>query len=252
MSEAIVLGFGHKARRGKDTAINAIIEKYGTTYPIARVGFSDLLKVEVTQAANMAGGMLGLFTTLPKIAMQQTGRPLPIWVKYDPCPDMTDPLCPLGKQRSLLQWWGTDFRRHLDPFHWTKLMKTRLSTVDAKFILIGDMRFMNEVAYIKAAGGFTVRMDRTGFSDSPLITSNAATHVSECELDDCRYDYVIEAADGDVDEVKKCALWVFDDILSHLRGDAAMVPVKEELWHIATPEGTTEVPSKGVTYVEAS
>jgi len=106
---------------------------------------------------------------------------------------MTDPLCPYGKQRTLLQWWGTEFRRAQDPDYWVKKTMARISEENPEVALISDLRFPNEVEGIRAAGGYVVRVDRVGY------VSDVPEHVSEKALDgmsEMDWDYVIKAPDG--------------------------------------------------------
>lgn len=236
MNKTVVIGFGHKARRGKDTAVSAIIEKYGQQFDIRRYAFADALKTEVNEAAKSANGMLGLFTLLPAIAKQQTGKPLPEWVTYDKDAPMDDPLCPLGKQRALLQWWGTEFRRDRDPYYWVKKLRSRIEAEQPQFALISDLRFMNEAIFIASMYGVSVRVERTGYSS--IVTE---AHQSEHELDNFNYDCVIEAGDGDLEEVKKCANYVFEEVLARVQGTTVFTPEEKEVWHVATPEGTETV-----------
>lgn len=209
----LIIGLGYKARRGKDTAARAIIEARGKQFDIRRYAFADALKREVNTAAETAGGMLALFTQLAT-----HGAPLPNgatlqfpeWVGYDRNADMTDPLCPLGKQRKLLQWWGTDYRRNrCDRFYWVRRLKEQLELEQPQVALLTDLRFQNEFLWVKANGGFTVRVDRAGFTD---LSSEG--HTSEHELDGVTFDFNIEVADGSVDELKSDSVTVFDMILN--------------------------------------
>jgi len=213
---ALTVGFGHKARRGKDTAVQAIIEARGDQYVICRYAFADALKREVNAAAEDAGGMLALFTKLATV-----GAPLPKggtlllpeWVKYDPSPDMTDPLCPLGKQRTLLQWWGSDYRRNAcDKFYWVKAIKDTVERENPQVVLVPDMRFQNEFLWVKANNGFTVQLERKGFA----ALSTNPTHHSENELNGAPYDYTIVVPEGDLAILRLDAVGVFDLIVASL------------------------------------
>jgi len=182
----LIIGFGHKARHGKDEAVKALVSLCGCPTPcIRRYGFADALKREVTEAAETVGDMWEFMVALDPL--------LPSWVKYDSNPDMTDPLCPLGKQRTLLQWWGTEYRRAQDPDYWVKKTMARISEENPEVALISDLRFPNEVEGIRAAGGYVVRVDRVGY------VSDVPEHVSERALDgmsEMDWDYVIKAPDG--------------------------------------------------------
>src|SRR5205814_2051130 len=110
------IGFGYKARSGKNTCVTEIIKQRGGKYDVHEYSFAQALKREVNSAAANAGGMPELFK---QGGVYDPGYPemikFPSWVKYDPSAPADDPLCPLSKQRTLLQWWGTDYRRNQSP-----------------------------------------------------------------------------------------------------------------------------------------
>jgi hypothetical protein len=204
----LILGIGYKARQGKGTAAQAIIDSQKAELDIRGYGFGDALKREVNAAAVEAGGMFALFNELAL-----TGAPLPggqrikipDWVKYEPEPDMTDPLSPLGKHRTLLQWWGSEYRRAQDSFYWVKAMRDTLKAEMPQVAVISDMRFKNEMLWVKANQGFTIKVSRLGFNDF----STNPSHHSESELDNAPFDFEIQHSEGDVGELEKCAVEVF-------------------------------------------
>jgi hypothetical protein len=176
--DTYIIAFGHRARSGKDTAIAEIIKRRGkkTTIidpgywfvegqDIRRYGFGDELKREVTQAALSAGGMRQLFGTWEFYQGNKNGADyfieLPEWVRnsYEERPDMTDPLCPFGKQRGLLQWWGTELRRNFDADYWVNKLSKRIEKEKPAIALINDLRFPNEMRWVKQSGGETIRVD---------------------------------------------------------------------------------------------
>lgn len=214
---ALPIAFGYQMRSGKDQAVKFIIEERGAKYDVRRYGFADALKEEVNTAALAAGGMHELFVQLRKDGVsQQNGgsMSLPEWVTYDPNPDMTDPFSPLGKQRKLLQWWGTEFRRLQDPYYWIKKLEERLEKEQPAIALIPDLHFMSEISWINSNRGFTIRVDRLGYER----TENTA-HQSEEELSwlgEGDWHYIIQSQDGDLDELRRSATFVFDHIVELL------------------------------------
>jgi len=221
----LIVGLGHKARRGKDTATQAIIDAYGAQHDIRRFAFGDALKHEVNAAALQAGGMFNLFQelTLHGAPLPNGKRlTLPDWVKYEANPVLDDPLCPLGKQRTLLQWWGSEYRRNAcDKFYWVKALKAVLEVEQPTVALVPDVRFLNEYAWIKANGGFTIRCERTGFPD---LETNS-NHHSEHELDAVIFDYTITVNEGEVDVLKADAVTVFNMIVHSLTMQEETEPV---------------------------
>lgn len=216
----LIIGFGHKARNGKDEAIKAIIAA-NPTRDIRRYGFGDALKREVNEAAVAAGGMEKLFPVcvpdlLPILEIIEPGARYMTTVSptrkfemisYDPNPDMSDPLCPYGKQRALLQWWGTEFRRAQDPDYWVKKTMDRIASDRPEVALICDLRFPNEMAGINGVGGYCVRVSRLGYK------SDVPEHISEHALDDVDrmdWDHVIEVPDGNLEQLQEEAVNAFE------------------------------------------
>jgi hypothetical protein len=190
--DSVLYGFGFRMRSGKDTAIAAILQENERrktlgypeyqAYDMRRYGFGDAVKAEVNQAVDSFPPPRDIRLLWDKDYWLVNGRgdfvQLPPWVKYDPNPDMTDPLCPYGKQRLLLQWWGTEFRRHVNPDYWVTKLKQRLEKDKPQIALINDLRFPNEFAFVKSLGE-VVRVDRPA-----LPPIDASTHCSECALAD--------------------------------------------------------------------
>lgn len=191
-SGKLILGIGGKARSGKDTSCQAIIDTYGASYKIERLAFGDALKEEVNQ--------LDQFETCAKYR-----------VPFDFSPDMTDPLCQtkFGKQRALLQFWG-QHRREQNSFYWVVNAQERAAQSEAEILIIPDMRYRNEAYWVKAEGGFTLKISRLGFQ---VLTGAAADHISEHDLDEYKFDYEIDVFDGQVESLRKDALVVFEHIL---------------------------------------
>ena len=168
--DSIIIGFGYKATSGKDTAVAEIIKQRGlldpmaTTlggtqerYDIRRYAFADALKREVAEATRTAGGLETLINNM---------RPqLPDWVQYEPGAE---------KPRTLLQWWGGDFRRGQDKNYWVRQVAQQIELEKPQFALLSDMRYLNEFSFCKEYGE-VVKVERLGIPQG--------THSSETELD---------------------------------------------------------------------
>ncbi len=214
----LILGFGYKARTGKDSAANAIINARGGMMDIRKYSFASALKREVNQAAEDAGGMFALFTkgaTSGFPLPNGTRILLPEWVTFDSNSDMLDEFCPLGKQRKLLQWWGSDYRRQgWGQFYWIKQLKLQIEKDNPQVALVTDVRFRNELLWVKAHRemGYTVKMERLGFCD----LSTNPEHLSERDLDGVQFDFVLTEANGDMATLSADAVTVFDTIVKAL------------------------------------
>jgi len=196
----LIIGFGNKARQGKDTAAEAIWDFYANRNlaggPTTKVGifkFANALYYEVNTAlknwhSNGGGHFLGALGFADENNKWKYITEILDCVQREPNTEISR-LSPYGKHPKLLQWWGTDFRRAQDPDYWTKkLFATIPANLDVA--LVSDVRFPNEADGIKQRGGYNVnikrlREDGTMFyaSDRPLW------HPSETALDGYNWDF---------------------------------------------------------------
>lgn len=196
--KTFVFGFGHKARHGKDSACRIIREQRGHLYDIRQYSFAEALKREVIGMGNQ------------RTLCEMAGLP------YDENPPLDDPLLPAphGKQRRLLQWWGTEFRRTQDPDYWVKQTEKRILAERPQIALISDMRFKNEFAMVQNYG-VAVNMQRPGF-----VYETGMTHASELELDGAPYNQVISA--NNMLELEKLVLDYFDSEIRIEQADGCL------------------------------
>lgn len=220
MIDSIVFGFGHRARHGKDTVAAAIIEHRKNQYDVRRYSFATELKREVNENAMKSGGMIKLFDNGLRCEgcgyWQTNGNviALPDWVQYDFNAPMDDPECPYGKQRTLLQWWGTEFRRNVEPDYWIKKLAKRIEEEKPEVALITDVRFPNEAEWVKQYGDI-IKVRRTGMppdKNPPHISELALAH-----LEDHEWGAVIENDRG-LEELVQLSLYTFDELMEKPRG----------------------------------
>lgn len=208
--QSVIFGFGHRARHGKDTVAAAIKTARGNRrpYDIQIYGFAGELKKEVNDYAERWGGMKELFN--PSLKFKQTNgnvTSLPAWVAYDQDPDMTDPLCPLGKQRTLLQWWGTEFRRAVNENYWVERLAQRLAEEKPEIAFITDMRFPNEAAFVKKYGEI-IKVYRPGLaSPNSHISEEALAHLRDDEWG------ALIINNGSLENLKALAVQTFDRLM---------------------------------------
>lgn len=147
-----VIGVSGKKRSGKDTFFQ-MLEKYSDR-PVYRLAFADTLKNEIYERILKPDGLER---------------------------SMLDDEATKEQFRTLLQWWGTEYRRRIfrDDYWLVKLSEQLESYKEQDVIVvITDVRFPNEFEFIKSIGGLMVRVSRPGFSNS------ADSHPSEIALDD--------------------------------------------------------------------
>ena len=204
----LTVGFGYRARHGKNGCATAIADYIASKDSLARVhgytnrmpkvkilAFADALKKEVAEAIEKAGSVEKLLER--GFYSDHKYFSFPSWVTADPNPDMSDPLLPMGKHSKILQWWGTDFRRNqFDQNYW--IQEVEKQTVDG-INLITDVRFPNEVQFIKGKGGYTVCVTRLKENGTLYVDpSRASDHISEVALEgDYNWDFFIKVRDGD-------------------------------------------------------
>lgn len=167
----LLIGFGHRARQGKNTAALAVLNDCPLETAVRMYAFGDALRMEVRVAAAKFGGEYALIE-----AWKEAGL-MPEWV-VDETP----------KPRSLLQWWGTDYRRAQHPDYWVKRLKATLDAHEPEVALITDVRFPNELEAIRSWGGVYVEVVNTNAPDVSVHE-----HSSEAALDGVQPDYLISA-----------------------------------------------------------
>lgn len=225
MIDSVVFGFGYRARSGKDTAVAEIIKQRGLTYSVDGLGltlntvdrydirkysFADALRKEVDGALARAGGAFSLLVANRPTHFVQANEnliELPEWVVLDENPEFNEQY-PLGKQRPLLQWWGTEYRRSIDTDYWVRQLAQRIELEKPQIALITDMRFPNEMAFVKQYGE-TVLVQRDGLPPS--------THASETALADTSPEdwSIILENNGTLEEFKEGAVTAFDELMTN-------------------------------------
>lgn len=115
-----------------------------------------------------------------------------------------------GKTSRLLQQVvGTEAGRDgVDPDIWVKALALRASK-GAK-IVCTDLRFPNEVDYIRQAGGVSIRIERPGLNQNEF-----SLHASEIHIPTLDVDRVI-INDGTIEDLHRDVIWT----LSKLEEDA--------------------------------
>lgn len=161
-----VIGISGKKLTGKDTLCEALLNQANVQG--TRIGFADALKEEVAKACEV---------TMPFInANKQQFRPI-------------------------LQWWGTDFRRHYKgDLYWVEqaFLKINAAIKQGKqLIIIPDVRFISEAEPLRSLGAHLIRMARPiEFDDN---------HPSETELDSYKHFHQIVLNNGTIGDLNKQA-----------------------------------------------
>lgn len=159
----ILIGVSGKKRAGKDTFYSFLSEV--ADKPVFRTALADALKQEIYDHVLKPNG---LSRELLDSAEHKEGF------------------------RTILQWWGTEFRRRMfrDEYWLDKLGETVDSYAGKDVVLVvTDIRFPNEFDYIKSKGGLMVRVERPDLVRGEALNE---LHPSETALDnEDRWDSVI-------------------------------------------------------------
>lgn len=150
-----ILGLTGQKQSGKDTAAD-FIEQHVREWDVVRIGFADALKEEVCKACGI------------ELAHLEANK---------------------DKYRTILQWWGTDFRRNMyGQDYWLKQWMARAVSSRAHLIIVPDVRFKNEAELLRQFGAKIFRVVRYGLPDDK--------HQSETEMASLEVDEVIPNNDS--------------------------------------------------------
>jgi hypothetical protein len=160
----IIIGFGHKAQNGKDTAGEAILNYYAAQ---ASASFKHGVKY--------AG---------PRIALMKFASAL-----YDECRKLHGMK---EKDPVLLQNVGMA-RREEDPDYWVKRAFAAIPQ-GTNLAIFTDVRFHNEAKRIKAEGGHLIEVVRLNQDGTRYYaTDRPSDHISETSLDGYNWDFKIHS-----------------------------------------------------------
>lgn len=125
--------------------------------------------------------------------------------------------------RALLQLIGTTIMRSRYPTYWARIVGEFIDAIEElnhfQIILIPDWRFINEYdtiydyAAILNQEVITIRVNRYNKDGSPFINpqmnEQQSTHISECELDDFGFMWIIENR-GSLEDLKESVDYILD------------------------------------------
>lgn len=160
----IIIGLAGHAGAGKDTAARYLISRYGFVASSFAAPIHDMAQLMLEQ--------IGLGDQ---------------WLRHRVFKERVIP--ELGfSPRALMQTLGTEVGRALNPEVWVRHLEARLglnahgAPVHDR-IVVSDVRFPNEAAWVRARKGTVVRLTR------PQAQGQARAHVSETALDGLTPDY---------------------------------------------------------------
>lgn len=117
------------------------------------------------------------------------------------------------KDAPLLQFVGVHYRETISPDVWIRAVYAKLLDQRPRLAVIPDVRFKNEMAFVKALGGVTVKVERrTEHGDLFVDPSRPADHISETDLDGAPWDYTLRN-DLSVGDLQDRAINLADHLL---------------------------------------
>lgn len=188
----MIIGLSGKALSGKDTTADYLVDYYGFD---SKVGFATNLKEMVVEVFGLTyddvnDQVLKARQFKHRITISEGYiNNLVLWVNKTHNVENVDFTSFLGKvlstPREVLQFVGTDFVRSIcSSYHVDVIRKKVLSTNN---LVITDVRFRNEVDFIKDLYGMVVRLNRNVY-----MVGGRKGHPSETSLDDFSgWDYVL-------------------------------------------------------------
>ena len=171
----MIVGLGHQAQVGKDTAAGFLVERHG----FKRLAFADILKEvlydmnPIISASNNPVGIIPRYVHLQDIVDNKSWE----YAKKS------------GEVRRLLQELGVAARWHLGENVWVQPIFNRiLDEPDTDFV-VTDIRFPNEFSCLKSFRHQPATMVKITRKSAYLNTG--AKHQSETALAEFEWDYVV-------------------------------------------------------------
>lgn len=191
----MIIGLGHQARVGKDAVAEILVEEHG----FKRIGFADALKKMTLKINPIVGRQM---TQLANAAY-----PFGWEAAKDRYPYL----------RIFLQDLGNEARHTFGEGCWVDVVRDRMHRGNAFTQIeddwvISDMRYENEVEYVKGNGGWTVNVRRPGIGA-------ANGHISEHALDDLVYDFILDN-DGRLEDLHSKVTFLLVQIQETIEKDA--------------------------------
>lgn len=197
-----VIGIAGQAGAGKDTVCELLQERRAF---VARAAFADALKAELAAAFGVDVVLLNDRATkeIPTAALAPDRCSDPEFVRH------------LGtlasfiahRPRTIMQAWG-DYRRRSDPSYWLRCIEPTVGaarTLGAQALVITDVRYPNEVEWLRAVGGVLWRVCRPS---APLV----ASHSSEWAIRDAPADLMI-VNESNLDALAGRVTDAYDDLV---------------------------------------
>lgn len=183
-----IIGIAGQAGAGKDTVCELLQERRAF---VTRAAFADALKAEVCAAFGVDAALLtdrhrkeiptaalGPDRCIDPRFVQHLGT-LAAFIEHRP--------------RTIMQCWG-DYRRRADPAYWLRCIEPTIAaarTVGAQAVVVTDVRYPNEVEWLRSFGGVLWRVRRPNLAPVAAHSSEWAIQAERADLtihNDCSLD----------------------------------------------------------------
>lgn len=171
-----IIGFSGKIGTGKTTVckilVGMCISDY--VYPVPHImSFGDSLKEEASR----------VYSFPLEWAYRRKDAKVRICPAYVPHQLIDPEWDDEPTVREILQFYGNDIVRRRDPDHWVRFLDERIRAGDndGQFVLIDDVRFPNELEYVRSHGVCYRLEPYEGWNHS-------SEHTTETILDDAVFD----------------------------------------------------------------
>lgn len=198
--KTLIVGFSGRARSGKNTCVEHLMRcTTDVCADVCAYSFAEALKIEVFDYLQAWGFIYNNeyeSCSCPSSEINYSPEEKVAWIEANK-----------QKFRSLLQRWGTEYRRTQASNYWVNKTLEQIQRDNPRFALISDCRFKNETSICDVV----VRVIREGYIESDL---SVGAHISETELDNYPFDHTISVKDGDLTGLKTRAEEVFREIVA--------------------------------------
>jgi len=165
----MLLAFGHKARQGKDTAGEAVVEIYNRRRADAVHFYGNRADLKLFPEAKM----FKFADALYKVCREEYGMTV--------------------KDAPLLQKVGDGRREQFGKTYWIDQLAAQIDAFKG-IAVITDVRHTNEADWVNARGGHCINVTRLHPDGSPFITTDRDPNfISEVQLDGYNYEFYIKS-----------------------------------------------------------
>ncbi|MGB7422920.1 MAG: hypothetical protein WA917_13755 [Comamonas sp.] len=201
MINPLIIGLTGPAGSGKDTVADILQAETGA----GRLAFADALRAEIVSAFGIDPALLtdraSKERATPQLALSRCNDPRFLFLmgrrfvflmgRRFPESATLDELQEPRSPRHIMQWWGTDYRRHIFSDDWwvriahASILRARERRPSAP-IVITDVRFANEAAMVRELGGVIWQVSRPGrdaISAAHESESTGAQFAPKCLID---------------------------------------------------------------------